>query len=145
MLYQPIKLNLILDIDKLPILNIGKIRGVKIYLKIDSKKELSNIVKIMKMLDIDGIYLRLNNILNTDLVRKLTEINSFKILLHIDKSNISRAIKEYINSLTYIHEIIPIIDIFRSIESISLINLPTIDSIIINYKPPNMERELIST
>ncbi len=135
MLFQLIRINAILDSNKISRVPVKNIRGFKLYIKVRSKKDIKELQKVSKFIDIEGIYTKLSKILQTDIIKELTDIGEFKILLHIDVNNVQNVIQEFINSITYVHEVIPIIDIYRSVDSLKVINLNTINSIVLNYRP----------
>ncbi len=141
MLFQPIRLGLIVDHSKLNPTIINKLHISKIFIKIRNSKDLRKYIELSRIVDLEGIYITLGRILRSRIVRDLTEIGEFKIILYLDSTNRSSAIKEFVTSLAYVHEVIPVIDPCKGVENIYVANIPTINSIIIDIskvpKDPN--------
>ncbi len=135
MVFQVVKIGLLTDPFKLTDNIVRKLRGLKIFLTIpQSIKNVEKAIKIAKYIEADGIVLPLSTIVKTDIINKLTEYGSFNIVLKIDIKKITQELKYFISTLTQIHEITPLIDIKYVPCVASILEIPRISVVIVDYK-----------
>ncbi|NPA23915.1 MAG: hypothetical protein GXO23_06455 [Crenarchaeota archaeon] len=142
MLFQPLRLGLIVEYSRLNPVIISRLHVPKIFLKIRDIRDIRKLAELNRIIDIEGIYLRLSRLLKTRLIREITEIGEFKILLELDKRDRTSAVKEFVSSITYVHEVIPVVDIYRGLENIYVANISTISSLVIDLSKTPKEHNL---
>ncbi|GEM_PF-5844536 len=145
MVLQVIKLGLIADPFKLTDTIVRKLRGVKIFLKIPiSGKQIDKAIKIARYLEVDGILLPLSSLIKSNIIQKISEIGNFRLVLKIDVKKVTNELKLYINTITQIHEIIPLIEVGKTLNTLSLLELPKITTIIIDYRALQTNQEYVT-
>ncbi len=145
MVLQVIKLGLIADPFKLTDSIIRKLRGIKIFLKMPtSGRQVDKAIKIARYLEVDGVVLPLSSVVRSNIIQRLSEAGNFRLVLRIDIRKVTNELKLYINTITQIHEIIPLIEVGKTLNALSILELPRVTTIIIDYKTLQTSQEYVT-
>jgi hypothetical protein len=132
MLFQPLRLGLIVESKKLTPTIAARLHLPKIFIKVRNINDIKRIIELLRLIEIEGIYTTLSTIFKSRIIKELTELGEFKILLELDKEYRTSAVREFISSMTYVHEVIPVVNICRRLDNIYVTNIPTITSLVID-------------
>jgi len=132
MLFQPLRLGLVIDPAKLTPTIVSRLYIPKIFVKIRNINDVRKIVELNRLVEIEGVYTSISTIFKSRIIRELTEVGEFKLLLELDKTCRDSAVREFISSIAYVHEVIPVVDICQRPDNVYVTNVPTISSLIIN-------------
>ncbi len=131
MLFQPLRLGLIVEPRKITPTLATRLHLPKIFVKVKNINDIKRIIELTRLIEIEGIYTSLSTIFKSRIIKELTELGEFKILLELDRKCRASAVREFISSITYVHEIVPVVSIDDKLDNIYVMNIPTISSLVI--------------